>query len=392
MLLRLLVLGSFLIAAGMSGCSRSPATPPAKPVPAATVAHPRPETDLTTVTLSAEAMARVGIHTAVAASERLAATRTLAGEVIVPEGKTVVVSAPVAGTLTASGDARAGSRVEQGAAMFRLLPLASADREQRIEAERLVATAQAEHEAAVQRLQRLERLLKDGAASQRAVDDARAQQATAAAGLTAARERLSAITRNPIGAQGEIAINAPFAGVLQSISAAVGQTVAASAPLFTIAQYDTVWIRVPLYAGDVSTVDSEQSASVTSLGGASPSRQARRVVAPPRADPSAASVDLFYELPAGAPALRPGERVSVQLPLLSSESGLAIPDSAIVYDIHGGTWVYQDLGENVFSRRRVEIARHVGTKAVVARGIQAGARVVDVGAAELYGTEFGTGK
>jgi hypothetical protein len=53
--------------------------------------------------------------------------------------------------------------------------------------------------------------------------------------------------------------------------------------------------------------------------------------------------------------------------------------------------VYEDLGSNAYARRRVQIARHAGDRAVIARGINEGAKVVTAGAAELFGTEFGAG-
>jgi hypothetical protein len=71
---------------------------------------------------------------------------------------------------------------------------------------------------------------------------------------------------------------------------------------------------------------------------------------------------------------------------------LTIPSSAVLYDIHGGAWVYQQTAPQKYSRRRVEIARVAGGAALVARGLQTGAKVVTAGAAELFGTEFSTGK
>ena len=118
---------------------------------------------------------------------------------------------------------------------------------------------------------------------------------------------------------------------------------------------------------------------------------ARRVTAPLKADPSAASVDLYYELSGTTLGLRPGERVMVEIPLTSTQQGLVVPDAAVLYDIHGDAWVYEDLGGNAFARRRVQIARHAGDRAVIARGISEGAKVVTDGAAELFGTEFGAG-
>jgi RND family efflux transporter MFP subunit len=267
----------------------------------------------------------------------------------------------------------------------------SAERDQRIEAQRAVASAEAEELAARQRLQRLEQLLEEGAASVRGVEEARAQYRVTVAALTAARDRLAGVARNPVGEQGELVISAPFDGIVQRISAVPGQTVAASAALLEIAQMDTLWVRVSVYAGDAAAIDQRRPVAVTKLGGTGAPVQAAPVVAPLRGDPSAASIDLYYAVPQGRLALRPGERVLVELPLDSRARALVVPDAAVLYDSHGATWVYEDLGGYVYARRRVEIARHAGDRAVVSRGISEGAKVVTTGAAELFGTEFGAG-
>jgi cobalt-zinc-cadmium efflux system membrane fusion protein len=167
-----------VMAAGCSGSGSSPATHQAP----ATVEHPRTEAELSTVKLTGEAVKRLGIETVVVKTEAAAATRTLGGEIVVPEGRAVVVTAAVAGTLTGAAAPRPGTRVRRGDRLMTIAPLVSAERDQRIEAQRAVTSAEAEELAARQRLQRVERLLKDGAASVRGVEEARAQhQVTAAA-------------------------------------------------------------------------------------------------------------------------------------------------------------------------------------------------------------------
>jgi RND family efflux transporter MFP subunit len=194
-----------------------------------------------------------------------------------------------------------------------------------------------------------------------------------------------------VGPKGEIAITAPLDGVIQSISAASGQTVAPSAPLLQIAQVNTLWVRVPVFAGDVDDIDATQPVAVNRLGGSGAPRPAKRVTAPLKADPAAASVDLYYELPSTGLTLRPGERVMVEVPLKGTDQGLVVPEASVLYDIHGDTWVYEDLGGNAYARRRVQIARHAGDRVVIARGLTQGIKVVTAGAAELFGTEFGAG-
>jgi len=379
-----------VVALLMVGCSGVGSEEAAHEVPA-TVQHPRTEAELSTITLSEGAVKRLGIQTVAVKTDSAASTRTLGGEVVVPAGRSVVVTAPVAGTLTGADGARPGARVGRGDRLMTIAPLVPAERDQRIEAQRAVTSAEAEELAARQRLQRLEQLLKDGAASVRSVEEARAQHQVTLATLTAARERLTGASKNPVGEQGELVVSAPFDGIVQSISAVPGQTVAASAALLEIAQVDTLWIRVAVYAGDADAIDERQPAAVRKLGATHVPKPATRVIAPLRGDPSAASVDLYYALSGAGASLRPGERVLVELPLKSTEKGLVVPEAAVLYDIHGATWVYEDLGGNRYARRRIQIARHAGDRAVVSRGIGEGARVVTEGAAELFGTEFGAG-
>jgi RND family efflux transporter MFP subunit len=374
----------------LSACSRDQPASVAHDPPAATVSQPKAETELTTVKLSPEAIKRLGIETEVAQVQDAAGTRTVGGDVVVPEGRRVQVTAPVAGTLV-SAIARAGATVADGASLFRIAPINPAERDQAAEARRAVDAAQAEEQVARQRLQRLEQLLKDGATSMRAVEEARAQLQVATAALNAARERLKTIGQTTVGS-GDVMIRAPFAGTILSVSAAEGQTVASSAALAEIAQVTTLWVKVPLYAGDANDVDATKPASVMTLGSPRSPRSAVRITAPPTANPAAASIDLFYEVKGtGETPLRPGERVTVQLPLKTTERGLVVPDRAVLYDISGGTWVYEDRGGGTFARRRIEVARYSGNVALVTRGIDSGTRVVTAGAAELFGTEFGAG-
>jgi multidrug efflux pump subunit AcrA (membrane-fusion protein) len=101
---------------------------------------------------------------------------------------------------------------------------------------------------------------------------------------------------------------------------------------------------------------------------------------------------LFYEINNSSGDFRPGQKVSVTLPYKGVQAALVIPYAAILYDIHGGTWVYEHTAPRAFVRRRVELQRVDGNMAVLQRGPKAGTKVVTAGAAEIFGTEFGGGK
>jgi RND family efflux transporter MFP subunit len=323
------------------------------------------------------------------AIEPVAQTRTVGGEAIVPPGKSVIVTAPIAGTLTA-GKASTIGPVGRGEVIFELVPLQQSERDVRAEAERAVQEADARLTQTTQRAQRLEQLLKEGSASARAVEEAQADRAVAAAAAEAARKRLDSVSRVSVGPRGEVALRAPFDGIVIELRAAAGQAVAAGAPVAELAQTSALWIRAPVYVGDLASLDPAQPAMVAALGqeASGPWHQVRRVTGPPAANPANASVDLFFELPASAITRRPGERLAVRLPLKATDRALVVPQAAVVYDLNGGTWVYEQRSPNQFARRRVELGGPAGAKVIVARGLTEGVTIVTVGAAELYGTEF----
>ena len=118
----------------------------------------------------------------------------------------------------------------------------------------------------------------------------------------------------------------------------------------------------------------------------------RRVEGPRTANPSANTIDWYFELPPGA-GLRPGERLAVEIPLRGAGAPMAVvPSNAVLRDIHGGEWVYERKGTNAYARRRVAVVRVSGKDAVLDIGPPDGAAVVTEGSAELFGTEFVTGK
>ena len=365
----------------------------------ATVANPTTEAALTTVTLTAEAAQRLGIETAVAESVAVRATRTVGGEVMALPGREVTVSAPVAGTVVVpAGGAvvNAGRNVARGTELLRLVPL-PADRDLLRSGESLTI-AEAKFAQVSAEAQRVAKLHADKLVSARDLERAQADLATARAELDAARAQVQMAQGGGGKADDRsltaLHITAPMNGVVQLVHVAPGQPVAAGAPLVDIAQLDRVWIRVPLYAGDVRDVVRGE-ATVSALGGTGARTwRGAQVSAPRRGDPAAASVDLYYEVASNG-ALRSGERVTVALPsagTAATRRAIAVPLAGIVYDMYGGTWTYVAKDSLHFVRTRVELGDIVDGRAVVLLGLTRGMRIVIAGAAELFGTEFGPGK
>src|SRR5215217_5798315 len=91
-------LGALAWSAFAPGPNKSDAAKP--PLPA-TVAKVLKEEDLLTITLTPEAARRLGIETARVEKKPVPRARTFGGEVIAPPGQTILVSAPLNGTLKA---------------------------------------------------------------------------------------------------------------------------------------------------------------------------------------------------------------------------------------------------------------------------------------------------
>lgn len=400
----LLVVGVALLAGkawllDSRGTAKSASAPPAASY---TVAQPLKEEKLNTVELTAEAVARLNLQTGVVEKKPMPRTRLYGGEVIVPIGRTILVAAPLSGTLQApkDGPPTAGQKVTSGQIVWRLSPLLTPEGRAnlaatRIEAEGQVKTATAQHEAARIALERARRVFESDVGSRRAVDDAQGQYDVTQKTLAAAQARFDVLVR--VGGELEngtaapIDIESPEDGLLRNVAALAGQNVPAGGALFEVIDLKTVWVRVPVYVGELTDADVKVTAAVGELSRRTgpPRHVGKPVQAPPTADPIAGTADLYYEVDNADGRFRPGERVAVDVPLEGEAESLTVPWSAVVYDVYGGAWVYEEVAARTYIRRRVDVRGVVNDLAVLAAGPPVAAKVVVAGAAELFGTETG---
>ena len=405
---------------GVLGCHGENKPKPQKSPSPAKIEKGPDESEIAQITLTAEAETRLGITVAQVERKTIQRYRTLGGDVVVPPDRTIVVSAPVSGTVNKPSDEgipTPGSHVRAGDVLLSFAPLLTPERYVPTPAERIqmadaraslvsaqiaadgeAKRSQAEVEAGQIALARAERLFRDKAGSERDVDDARALRNVAQKTLEAAEEKRTLLATLSLdsepGAAEPITIRSPRDGLLRSVNVAHGQMVPAGTALFECVDLSTVWIRVPVYVGHLREIDTEHEALVGSLAGSGDreSRPAKPVAAPPSADPLSSTADLYYEIDNGQGDLRRGERVGVSLPLRSESENLVVPWAAVLHDIHGGTWVYMRIEPLVYQRSRIQVQRALDDLAVLASGPAVGSNIVVDGAAELFGTEFGIGK
>jgi RND family efflux transporter MFP subunit len=368
--------------------------------PAAAVVDNRvTEPELTTIRLSPRAEERIGIELGSIESKSVARTRQLGGELIVPPGSSVTVTAPKAATILAPEAGRipaVGARVRKEQPLLRLVVLPAEGDMARAREE--VAVAEARLTNARHQARRAEELFEQGVGSEKASQDANEELIKAEAVLRTAQAQLDVLltgqTRTDPTDLTPITLTAPERGVIRQVLVSAGQTVSDGTALMEIVKVNPLWVRVPVYVGDISKIDSKAQAWISDPGASSGGERFPATPLPsvPTADAASSSADLYYRVANPGEILRPGQRVRVALALEADASGLVVPWSAVLHDIYGGTWVYESLGDQVYIRRRVEVKDVVDDYAVLSRGPAAGTKVVVVGAAELFSTEFSTSK
>jgi hypothetical protein len=93
------------------------------------------------------------------------------------------------------------------------------------------------------------------------------------------------------------------------------------------------------------------------------------------------------------PPLAKDQMLRVLVPLGERQTESVVPYAAVVYDVHGGAWIYLELptnsaGKHVFERRRVELGASSGEGVAIRPSCKPGERVVVTGAGALFSREF----
>jgi hypothetical protein len=103
------------------------------------------------------------------------------------------------------------------------------------------------------------------------------------------------------------------------------------------------------------------------------------------ADPKLQGISYLYEAP--AQNLLPGLALEVTLAVASEQSGLIVPDSAVVW-LEGKPWIYIRTQPTIFIRKGINPASSAPRDAFVVSGLPADAQIVIQGAQMLLSEEF----
>ena len=184
-----------------------------------------------------------------------------------------------------------------------------------------------------------------------------------------------------------VPVDSPIAGSLLSVHVAPNQFVTQGDPLWTIADWSVLWIRVPVFETDLPTVAPDEMAQVA-VPGTLQRAPASRVKMLQPTKPRSRMVEILYEVRNSDLALRAGQAVTVELPTGASADRVVIPRSAVLWDGLGNTWIYVQIDGQAFRRQKIETGRLLGDDIVVTRGLIEQEAIVVSGAESLYGQEF----
>ena len=235
-----------------------------------------------------------------------------------------------------------------------------------------------------------EKLYANDALAHAELDQAKSDLATAEADRDAALEQLAALGvdaasidairqgRQVPGAQS--AIRAPIPGVVVERLITPGQLLQAGAtPTFTISDLSSVWVMGHVFEGDAGSVFKGEPVMVT-IDGVADSFPGRIDYVGALVDPDSKALAVRILVPNNRDRLKQNMLVRVEIRGSRARAGIVIPVAAVLRDDDNLPFVFVDLGNHRFHRRRIALGGRTGNVYEVTSGLKAGERVVTQGA------------
>lgn len=282
-------------------------------------------------------MRAAGIEVAQVEAEGGTAQAMLPGTVVVPPQQLLVVAAPAAGLIEAVL-VGPNETVHAGQVIARLR---STDL---LEAQRTYLQALAAEQLAQTRLERDEQLARERIIAERRLITTRADREYAGTTLQEREQMLALLgmaandirdLRDSRRMVASLTVSAPQDGVVLELRTSPGERVAASAPLFSVAQLEPLWINLQVPLSQARAI--EPSTRVTVPGTAA---QGEVVRLGRSVDQTTQSVVATVRVDAGADALRPGQVVNTSVALQSNGTPQwRLPAGSVVRHA-GQSWVF----------------------------------------------------
>lgn len=307
-------------------------------------------------------------------------------------GQAATVTAPVSGQLVAAPGQplpRPGQRVEAGQVLAWLKPNFSEAGARLAEAQAAFATARAGLEQAEAAFERTQKLAAEQAKSVRELQEARLARETARARHAAATRLLA--TFRPAGEDPAatglllLELRAPITGILHTLAAGPGETVAAHQPVAALLDPATVWIEAGVPEASLARLGEAREAAVELPGQPrtllpiTGNGRGQLLALGLEVDPVTRTVPLLYETANPGGVLRVGQSLTLLVETGRTDETPAVPDDALVEE--GDQWiVFVQRDGETFERREILPGIRDAGFVQVLQGVREGERVVARGA------------
>lgn len=284
---------------------------------------------------------------------------------------TVEFAAAQATTLTVQVESRvsellvvSGAEVRREQPLLRLAPSVATQLE--------LDKARRDAEVAAVERARLQRLRRDGLATDAELHSAIAAAATAAA-LRDSLERR-------VGPGGVRTLLAPRDGIVDALTVQPGDLLAAGAVAVRVAAPDALQVRLGIEPEDLPRVAAAQTVKLAALNPGAATVKATVASLDRRIDPQTRLASALVNLPP-AGGLLPGAALRAQIVIVAHEQAVAVPRAAMLYAADQPSVFIADGGKA--RRRKVQLGLQDGDWVEITSGVKAGEPVIVAGNAAL---------
>jgi cobalt-zinc-cadmium efflux system membrane fusion protein len=238
--------------------------------------------------------------------------------------------------------------------------------------------AKAQLQLAEAEVAREDRMLKEGASSERAQQAAHTSLDLAKVNLTAAGDRLRTLGAASGGRASTFTLVTPIEGKVLEVKARLGQPVGPTDTLVVVGETSQVWLAVDIYERDIAKVKPGDDVVATAV--AYPERsfagtvdQVASVVDPER---RVIEARIVLKNPDGA--LKPGMTATARIlsvPDAQAPSVVKVPRGAL-QTIDGQPFVFIDLGDGKYQLRAVERGVELENGVEIKQGLVGDERIV----------------
>jgi cobalt-zinc-cadmium efflux system membrane fusion protein len=181
------------------------------------------------------------------------------------------------------------------------------------------------------------------------------------------------------------AIVAPFAGNVDSVSAATGEIVDPATPIFTVSDLSTVWVQADVAEKDLGTVKVGDTVEVRVNAFQGRVFSGRITYIPDEIEPTTGMAKVRCEVRNPDDALRVNMFATVTILSPQGDDGVMVSSESL-QEINGQNVVFIPTGDHRFAWRAVHTGLVANGKTQITSGLAAGTPVVGEGSYWLKAT------